>query len=278
MIGAGTARPAIEIAVQDPAGAAVAAAAGADRVELCSALSTGGLTPSIGAVLGAVDAAAGTAAVQVLIRPRPGGFVYDARELTTMVRDIRALRDTGIGGVVVGAMTSDRRIDSEVTAELVAAADGLDVTFHRAIDTALDQLESIEVLVGLGVTRVLTSGGARRSIDALAVLAAIQRRAAGRLEVMAGGGVRVDDIAALLGAGLAAVHLSARHERHDPSPSGPGGGDGLVERTDPETVAAAVAARDANQRPESQRALPQNGPTSPTLAKYSAASLGSRRR
>ncbi|MFC9559149.1 copper homeostasis protein CutC [Agromyces sp. NPDC056965] len=238
--------PAIEIAVQDAGGTAVAMAAGADRVELCSALVTGGLTPSIGTVLESVEAARGLghdAVVHVLVRPRAGGFVYDAREVSAMVRDIRALRSTGIAGVVIGAMRPDGTVDERVVAELIAAAEGLHTTFHRAIDTVPRPSELIETVAALGVSRVLTSGAAGRSIEGLDELAAMHEAAAGRVEVMAGGGVAAVDIPALLDAGLAAVHLSARRSVVDPSPSGPGGGAETVDRTDAQLVRAAVAAR-----------------------------------
>ncbi|MBM7830146.1 copper homeostasis protein [Agromyces cerinus] len=238
--------PAIEIAVQDAGGTAVAIAAGADRVELCSALVTGGLTPSIGTVLESVEAARGLGAdhaVHVLVRSRAGGFVYDAREVSAMVRDIRALRSTGIAGVVIGAMRPDGTVDEPVVARLVDAADGLHTTFHRAIDTVARPSRLIDALARLGISRVLTSGAARRSIDGVAELAAMQEAAGRRLEVMAGGGVAAADIPELLDLGLAAVHLSARRSVTDPAPSGPGGGAETVDRTDPQLVRAAVAAR-----------------------------------
>ena len=240
--------PAIEIAVQDAGGTAIALAAGADRVELCSALVTGGLTPSIGTVLESVEAArslGADAVVHVLVRPRAGGFVYDAREVSAMVRDIRALASTGIAGVVIGAMRPGGTIDERVVAELIAAADGLHTTFHRAIDTVARPSALIDTLAALGVSRVLTSGAARRSIDGIDELTAMHDAAAGRLEVMAGGGVAAGDIPSLLDRGLAAVHLSARRSVNDPAPSGPGGGAETIDRTDAQLVRGAVAARSA---------------------------------
>lgn len=244
-------RAALEIAVQDVAGVRTARAAGAQRVELCVALgATGGLTPSVGLV----DVALAVAEdftdhepieVHPLIRPRAGGFVYDRTELDVMVADVRAVVDAGAHGVVVGALTSDGRVDVEAVRALVAAAEGREVTFHRALDAVPDVLRALDTLAALGVARVLTSGGEARSIDGLEQL----RRCAQHvhdgslpLQVQAGGGVRVADIAALVDAGVDAVHLSAKALVQDAA--GPGGA-GEYEVTDAGLVLAARDALDA---------------------------------
>lgn len=235
---------AVEIAVQDVAGVRVALAEGADRLELCVALGLGGLTPSAGLVRAAVAEAreAGRAGfVHVLVRPRGGGFVYDSDELETTAADIRFAREAGAAGVVVGAIDEVGRVDAAAVERFVAAAEGLDVTFHRAFDLLPDPLAAAETLVELGVTRILTSGGAVRSIDGIETLRSLAQRFSGRLQIMAGGGVRVQDIHALLAAGVDAVHLSARQPIEGP-PSGPGGGDDAYDITDPITVQEAVAA------------------------------------
>ncbi|CAM5285839.1 copper homeostasis protein CutC [Leifsonia shinshuensis] len=237
-------RTAVEIAVQDVAGVRVALAEGADRVELCVALGLGGLTPSAGLVRAAVEEARedGRAGfVHVLVRPRGGGFVYDSDELDTIVADIRFAREAGAAGVVVGALDEAGRVDREAVARFVAEAGGLEVTFHRAFDTLPDPLGAGDALAALGVARVLTSGGAQRSADGIEGLGALAQRVDGRLQVMAGGGVRVQDIHALIAAGVDAVHLSAR-ESVSGAPSGPGGGDAAYDITDPITVREAVAA------------------------------------
>ncbi len=235
---------AVEIAVQDVAGVRVALAEGADRVELCVALGLGGLTPSAGLVAAAVAEAAEagrTGFVHVLVRPRGGGFVYDTDELETTLADIRFAREAGAGGVVVGALDEAGRIDREALERFVEAAGDLDVTFHRAFDTLADPAAAAETLIDLGVARVLTSGGAERSIDGVDGLRALAQRAHGRLQVMAGGGVRVQDIPALMAAGADALHLSARRAVSG-APSGPGGGDVRYDITDPVAVRDAVAA------------------------------------
>lgn len=243
--------PVLEIAVQDVAGVRVAAEVGAARVELCVALgATGGLTPSLGLVEAVVDAArSATRAdgrdllleVHTLVRARAGGFVYDADELGVHLRDVRALVAAGASGVVVGALTPEGEVDAEQVARLVDAASSAEVTFHRAIDTLGDPLAAVETLCGLGVTRVLTSGGAERSIDGAELLRRMVEVAAGRLQVMAGGGVRPVDVATLVAAGVDAVHLSAKGVVA--ADGGVGGGAGAgVEVTDRHLARAAADA------------------------------------
>jgi len=242
-------RPVLEIAVQDLAGYRVAADAGAVRVELCAALAaTGGVTPSAGLLAALVaerDARAARGAtppgVHVLVRPRPGGFVYDGDELDVQVRDVRAAVAAGADGVVVGPLSAAGQVDGAALAALVEAADGREVTFHRAVDSVDDPFGVLDALAAAGVTRVLSSGGADRSIDGVRRLAAMVEHTAGSVQVMAGGGVRPVDIGALVAAGVDAVHLSA--SRPVAGDGGPGGGGTSGHTvTDPAVVAEAVAA------------------------------------
>lgn len=248
---------ALEIAVQDTDGVRIAAQVGARRVELCAALgATGGLTPSIGLVEAAVRTAAEAGAadavpveVHPLIRPRPGGFVFSAAEIDVQVRDVRAAIATGAAGVVIGALTPDGQVDAEAVRALVAAAGGRDVTFHRAIDVVEDVTAALDQLVALGVARVLTSGGAPSSIDGVERLRAMAAHAAGRVQIQAGGGVRPQDVEALVGAGVDAVHLSAKRTLSDDGGPGGGGGSGYdvtdldVARAAQDAVDVAVATR-----------------------------------
>ena len=237
-------RPQLEIAVQDVAGAAIALANGADRVELCMALgATGGLTPSSGTLAQVRPIGIG---VHVLIRNRPGGFVYDDAELGAMADDIRVVGGLGAAGVVLGALTPDGEIDSAACRVLINAAreseQPLTITFHRAFDVVTDPVAALPLLAELGVDRVLTSGGAPRVGEGLDQLARLTAAHSG-LEIMAGGGVRLDDLEALIATGVDAVHLSAKLVIDDPGSAGPGGGaGGGLEVTDPETVAAAARA------------------------------------
>lgn len=238
----------VEIAVQDAAGTRIALANGAARIELCQALGLGGLTPSAGLVDVAVDLArdaGATGFVHVLVRPRGGGFVYDAEEQDTILREIRAAVAAGADGVVVGALTERGELDLDAIARFVDAAGDAEVTVHRAVDASADPLGSVAALAGRGVRRVLTSGGApdcRAGLDALAAMAAV---AAGRIQIMAGGGVKLEDIPALAAAGVDAVHLSARGRALRGGASGPGGGVDGFDETDAALVAAAIAAASA---------------------------------
>lgn len=235
---------ALEIAVQDAVGARIAFTAGADRVELCQALSaTGGLTPSAGAVDAVLAESDAPHRVAVLVRPRAGGFVYAAEEVAVVAADVADVRRRGVGAVVVGALTRDGRVDRSALDAWRSAAQGIDLVFHRAIDTLADPRSAIGDLVECGVTRVLTSGGAKRSLDGADVLAGMVDEAAGRLEVMAGGGVGVDDIPALLALRVHAIHLSAKRFSHDDAPGGPGGGSAAgYDVTDADIVGRAVQA------------------------------------
>jgi len=206
--------PVLELAVQDPAGVRIAREVGAVRVELCSALTLGGLTPSIASIEAAVTAAHDDAArpigVHVLIRPRAGGFRFDSDELAVMERDVRRAVDAGVDGVVVGCLGAEGELDLESIARLRDAASGATVTVHRAIDLTADPVASLETLVAAGVRRVLTSGGSTRAGEGIEVLRRMVAAAAGRIEVMAGGGVDATSIPALVAAGVDAVHLSAK--------------------------------------------------------------------
>lgn len=219
----------LEVTVDSPAGVRAAAEGGADRVELCSALELGGLTPSPGALARCLEVADGRLGVHVLVRPRPGGFTYDADELRTSLRDVEAAAAAGAAGVVVGALgivVGRLVLDGAFLAEAAqvaraASPGGCEVVLHRAVDQLASPAAVVAGLAALGVDRVLTSGGAVRAVDALAELA--RAGAAGRaagVQVMAGAGVRPEQVAALVGAGVHAVHLSARR----PAPADPAAG------------------------------------------------------
>ena len=210
----------LEICVDDVEGAQLAESAGADRVELCSGLAEGGITPSGGLVQ---EVLAGTSriGVQVMVRPRGGDFVYSEAEVRVMLADVAALADLGARapgrlGLVVGALTAGGTVDAVTTGRLLRAAAGADVTFHRAFDATADLGRSLEELAGLGVGRVLTSGGRASAREGSAALARLVEQADGRVAVMAGGGVRPENVVRLVaGTGVDEVHLRAA----EPAPS-----------------------------------------------------------
>lgn len=195
----------VEACVDSVASALAAERGGARRLELCDNLFDGGTTPSAG-MISAVKAAV-EIPVFVIVRPRGGGFVYSHDELGVMRLDIEAARMLGADGVVVGALTSDARVDVDQLFTLVAAAGDLPVTFHRAFDRARDQQQAIEALMQCRVSRVLTSGGAASALEGVAAIASLVRRAAGQIEVMAGGGVREENVQEI-------VHRSGVREVH----------------------------------------------------------------
>lgn len=184
---------------------------GADRVELCMALSAEGVTPSAGCIVRSIEAAKGMP-VTVLIRPREGDFCYSRADIDAMVLDIKTTREKGAAGVTIGALTADGDIDTTAMKRLIdAAKPGLEVTFHRAMDVCRNPAEALEKLIDLGCDRVLTSGQARLCLEGMDRLAALAAQAAGRIEIMPGGGVRPENIARLQKAtGARQFHSSAR--------------------------------------------------------------------
>ena len=151
-----------EICVDTVGGVRAAKAAGADRVELCADLMEGGITPSRGMIRRARTITG--MALNVMIRPRGGDFLFDDDEFATMQSDIEAAKAEGADGVVIGLLTAAGEVDEARTRELILLARPLFVTFHRAFDMTLEPLRAIETLVGLGVDRVLTSGQ-ERNVD-----------------------------------------------------------------------------------------------------------------
>ncbi len=226
----------LEICVDTAAALAMCLQARVDRVELCSALAVGGLTPAYGfmklagrlaasgadtievarATVDGIEAeTAGVARPQVLamIRPRSGDFCFSKAETDSMCDDIIAARDAGLDGVVLGAATTDDRLDLPVLHRLCRAADGLQVTLHRVIDLLDDPLLAIDQAIDLGFHRVLTSGGAVRVAEGLLQLSEMHKYANRRIQIMAGAGLN-PSLAKLIRqeAGIDAFHASCRGE------------------------------------------------------------------
>lgn len=237
----------VEICLDDLAGVRRAQEAGADRIELCSALATGGLTPSIGTVAAALGLAR-RIGVNVLIRQRPGDFVVDDEELAAMVADIRAVRalerPAGVAlGFVVGALRPDGTVDAHATRALVHACGDASVTFHKAFDQTPDRAAALEELIALGIGRVLTSGGAATALDGAAELADLVAQGGDRIAVLAGGGVRPANVADLVRrSGVREVHLRAVEQAPSASLVLSGYDSGHREVTSSATVAAVVDA------------------------------------
>jgi copper homeostasis protein len=200
-----------EVCVETADGVRAALAAGADRVELCGDLAVGGITPSFGLIEWAAGAGRGRLGVHVLIRPRGGDFVYDEVEEDVMARDIRAARAAGADGVVIGALTPGGAVDVALTARLVALARPMTVTFHRAFDEAADPAAAFGDVLELGADRLLTSGGAATALEGAGLIGKLVERSAGKLQVMAGGGVTEDTAADIVRrTRVGDLHFSAR--------------------------------------------------------------------
>ena len=195
----------VEAAVETLESALAAERAGADRIELCVNLGEGGTTPSTGLTAAVVD---GThLPVFALIRPRAGDFVYSDDEIDLMSRDVETAGIIGVAGIVAGALTSDNNVDVEQTRALVKAAAGLPVTFHRAFDSTTNKADSLDQLIDLGVTRVLTSGGATTAMEGADVIAALVDQARDRIAIIAGGGIREHNVRDLIArTGVREVH------------------------------------------------------------------------
>jgi copper homeostasis protein len=203
----------LEICIGTAAAAGAAEQGGADRLELCAELAVGGTTPPP-ALLKATRAATRLPII-VLVRPRAGSFVYSTGELDRMRRQIDHARDGGADGVALGLLRPDRSVATEELGALVEHARAepakrLQICFHRAFDEIADKPCALEELVALGIERVLTSGGPPRAVDGLATLRELVDRAAGRITIMPGGGVRADDALRIAQeSGCREIHSSA---------------------------------------------------------------------
>jgi copper homeostasis protein len=149
--------------------------------------------------------------LNVIIRPRGGDFLYNEYEIACMEQDIRTCKQLGVDGVVIGALTANGDIDTGTCRRLIAAADGMSITFHRAFDMCRDAKKALEELITLGCDRVLTSGQAATAQDGIPLLKELVEQAAGRITIMPGCGVSSANAAAILQAtGATEIHASAR--------------------------------------------------------------------
>lgn len=196
----------VEACVDSVASSLAAERGGARRLELCGALFDGGTTPSAGMIAACKTAV--SIPVYVMIRPRGGGFVYSDAEREVMRRDVAIAQEVGADGVVIGGLRLDGVVDLALVRSLVEAARDLPVTFHRAFDLAPDLEPALESLITAGVKRVLSSGGAATAADGATILAALVRRAGERIVVIAGGGVREENVRTLVSvSGVREVHV-----------------------------------------------------------------------
>jgi copper homeostasis protein len=206
----------LEVCVDRLEDALLAKIAGADRIELCGALELGGLTPSIG-LIKEVIAATGPDVV-VMVRPRAGGFDYDDDELRVAWRDAECALAAGAAGLVFGCLYPDGEVNTAACRTLVRLAGDKTTVFHRAFDFVPDVQVALDELIGCGMTRILTSGRQPTALAGAALIKQLVATAAGRIEVLPGGGVTADQAAKLLTAtGCTQLHMSGSKIESDHS-------------------------------------------------------------
>ena len=198
----------LEICAETPQACVAANEGGADRIELCSALIVGGLTPSHGLIREAVNT--GSTPVYVLLRPRGGDFLCSDAEFRVISHDMEHAAALGVAGFVVGILSEDGLPDGGRMSRLVELAGPLEVTFHRAFDLAADRSESLEKIINCGCRRLLTSGGAPSALEGLEELARLSKQAGDRIRIAAGGGVGMHTAEAVMKVAAVDLHASLR--------------------------------------------------------------------
>lgn len=187
----------------------------ADRIELCSELAVGGITPSHGLIKKVIEDV--TIPVNVLIRPRSGDFYYSEAEFDIMKNDILFCKELGCNGIVSGVLLNDNTIDKKRTRELIELAKPLSFTFHRAFDWVDKPLEALEILISLGTQRVLTSGQKTAASKGIKLLKQLHQQGSNRIIVLPGGGININNIMQFKSAGYKEVHFSATKLHRSPN-------------------------------------------------------------
>ncbi|SDY93914.1 MULTISPECIES: copper homeostasis protein CutC [Bacillus] len=181
--------------------------AGGNRIELISAYTEGGLTPSYAFIKKAVKAV--NIPIHVMIRPHAKSFIYTAEEIEMMKEDIRVAQELGAAGVVLGVLNEQNQIDEEKLADLLSVVDGMNVTFHRAIDEMADLVGAVQTLRNFEkITHILTSGGQGGIVENIPVLHEMQRVSQGDVQLIAGSGVTKENIQRVLNeTGISEAHI-----------------------------------------------------------------------
>ena len=179
---------------------------GADCAELCEALEVGGVTPSYGTLLASSKT---DLPIRVLIRCRPGNYIYNDAEIAIMSEDIKMVKSFGFEGVVIGALNNNGDLDIPAIKKMMTAGEGLKFTFHRAIDACNNPLDAMETLIGLGFNKVLTSGCKPTAYEGIDMIREFQTLFGDRINIMAGGGINENNVERIITAtGVKNVHAS----------------------------------------------------------------------
>lgn len=206
----------IEVCVDSVVSALASERGGAQRVELCSDLLEGGITPSLG-LLEAVRSKI-SIALHTIIRPRAGDFCYSDHEFEIMLRDIKLAKNAGADGVALGVLDPSGRVDISRTRTLAETARPMSVTFHRAFDVSTDLNSSLEDICQAGADRILTSGGEQESLRGIENIANLVQRAQDRIKIMAGGGINAKNVVQILQqTGVNEIHAGLATPVHSPS-------------------------------------------------------------
>ena len=204
----------IEICANSAQSCVEAEAGGAKRVELCAGIPEGGTTPSYGEIKTAQELTL-SIDINVIIRPRGGDFLYTAAEIQSMLFDIEMAKQLGVHGVVFGCLTAEGDLDITLMKQLKNAAGTLSVSCHRAFDVCRDPFTAMEQLIEMGVDRILTSGQQPDAVKGIPMIAELVRKAAGRIIIMPGCGVRENNIVRIEAeTGATEFHTSARRVLH----------------------------------------------------------------
>jgi copper homeostasis protein len=210
------ARILLEIIASTVEDCVAAESGGADRIEMCSAIVTSGLTPSLGTLLEAKKRV--RIPIVAMVRPRAGGFCYSDEDFAVIQHDARLLLEHGADGIAFGMLHADVRIDAHRCGQMVELAGQKQTVFHRAFDVTHDAVGELERLIALGVTRVLTAGQQKTALEGRERIRKLREAAAGRIEILPGGGVRPHNVRQLIEAtGCDQVHLTAFSARCDAS-------------------------------------------------------------
>jgi copper homeostasis protein len=199
----------LEICTDNLISAIAAENSGADRIELCSDINEGGITPSFGMIVSVRDRL--KIDINVLIRPRSGDFLYSDAEIEVMTKDIELCKKEGMNGIVIGILNSDGSIDTKRTSMLINMAKPMTVTFHRAFDMCSDPFTGLEEVILTGADRLLTSGQKNGAVEGSGLIRKLEESASNRIIIMPGGGISDMNILSLISTTKATeYHMTAR--------------------------------------------------------------------